>query len=325
MQAVIAILAALVQRGATGEGAYLDVSVADGVVALMSLYVDEYFATGEVPGPGPQHPHRPVRLLRRVPLRRRPLGRGRRDRAALLREPVPRARLRAVARAPDRRRGAGRRSAPTSAPRSRTRTRDEWVAELGPADTCVSEVATVPELVHDAHFRGARRVRRRATRAEHGDFEQVGWVLAGMDRGQPGPTVRDATDHRHRRAARRGRLLRGRDRRATRGRSGGVSDNQHGARRDRGADRQGAVRGDGRVPRRAGLHLDVVRVGRERQPALLGRRGRRRDHRRADRAADDDLGVVPSAPLGARSHEAGAAAAGALRPEGEASTCPKRS
>src|SRR4029077_11179697 len=51
MQAVIAILAALVQRSATGVGAYLDVSVADGVVALMSLYVDEFLATGEVPGP----------------------------------------------------------------------------------------------------------------------------------------------------------------------------------------------------------------------------------------------------------------------------------
>src|SRR3954469_8451436 len=47
MQAVIAILAALVRRQTTGEGATLDVSVADGVVALMSLYVDEYFATGE--------------------------------------------------------------------------------------------------------------------------------------------------------------------------------------------------------------------------------------------------------------------------------------
>src|SRR4051812_32250470 len=51
MQAVIAILAALFQRNATNEGAYLDVSVADGVVALMSLYIDEYFATGEIPGP----------------------------------------------------------------------------------------------------------------------------------------------------------------------------------------------------------------------------------------------------------------------------------
>ena len=32
-----------------------------------------------------------------------------------------------------------------------------------------------------------------ANAAGHGDFEQVGWVLAGMDRAQPGPTVRDAT------------------------------------------------------------------------------------------------------------------------------------
>src|SRR5205814_7170195 len=47
--AVIAILAALVRRAVTGEGAYLDVSVADGVLALMALHVDEYLATGEVP------------------------------------------------------------------------------------------------------------------------------------------------------------------------------------------------------------------------------------------------------------------------------------
>ena len=51
MHATMAILAALVRRAATGDGAYLDVSVADGVVALMSLAIDEYLATGEVPGP----------------------------------------------------------------------------------------------------------------------------------------------------------------------------------------------------------------------------------------------------------------------------------
>src|SRR5690348_10610579 len=51
MQAVIAILAALVARRETGTGATLDVSIADGVVALMSLNVDEYLATGDVPGP----------------------------------------------------------------------------------------------------------------------------------------------------------------------------------------------------------------------------------------------------------------------------------
>ena len=52
MHAVMAILAALVRRATTGSGAYLDVSVADGVLALMALQVDEYFATGEVPTPG---------------------------------------------------------------------------------------------------------------------------------------------------------------------------------------------------------------------------------------------------------------------------------
>ena len=45
MHAVIAILAALVK----GEGAYLDVSVADGVLSLMTLAVDEYLATGAEP------------------------------------------------------------------------------------------------------------------------------------------------------------------------------------------------------------------------------------------------------------------------------------
>jgi alpha-methylacyl-CoA racemase len=46
MHAVIAILAALVARATTGEGAFLDVAVADGVLALMSLQVDDVLATG---------------------------------------------------------------------------------------------------------------------------------------------------------------------------------------------------------------------------------------------------------------------------------------
>ncbi len=49
----------------------------------------------------------------------------------------------------------------------------------------------MPELVHDAHLR-ARKAFVQAT-AEHGSFEQVGWMFAGMDREQPGPVVRDAT------------------------------------------------------------------------------------------------------------------------------------
>ena len=52
MHAVMSILAALVARASTGEGAYLDVSVADGVLALMALQIDEHLATGAVNPPG---------------------------------------------------------------------------------------------------------------------------------------------------------------------------------------------------------------------------------------------------------------------------------
>ncbi|MEX0768563.1 MAG: CoA transferase, partial [Microthrixaceae bacterium] len=52
MQASMAIMAALLGRATTGLGSYLDVSIADGAFALMSLYVDEFLATGTEPGPG---------------------------------------------------------------------------------------------------------------------------------------------------------------------------------------------------------------------------------------------------------------------------------
>src|SRR6476659_6913935 len=51
MHAVIAILAALVSRASSGVGTYLDVSVADGVLSLMSLHLDEHLATGAFPAP----------------------------------------------------------------------------------------------------------------------------------------------------------------------------------------------------------------------------------------------------------------------------------
>ncbi len=52
MHAALAVCAALVGRATTGEGTFLDVSVADGVLWLMSLAVDEHLATGTEPGPG---------------------------------------------------------------------------------------------------------------------------------------------------------------------------------------------------------------------------------------------------------------------------------
>jgi alpha-methylacyl-CoA racemase len=191
MHAVMAVLAALVARQATGEGSHLDVSVADGVVALMSLYVDEYLATGVVPGPGHNiltgryacydlypcaddrwvavgaiEPHFYANLCKAL---------GCEQWLAHQLDDDVQDQIRADF---------------TTA--FSARTRDEWVALLGPADTCVSAVATVPELTVDEHFR-ARDVIVTAERAAGESFEQTGFVLAGMDRAQPAPQVRDAT------------------------------------------------------------------------------------------------------------------------------------
>ena len=58
MHAAIAILAALVRSAATGEGEYLDVSVAAGVLWLMSLPIDQHLATGQGgPDRGVEDPH----------------------------------------------------------------------------------------------------------------------------------------------------------------------------------------------------------------------------------------------------------------------------
>ena len=195
MQAVIAILAALVHRGATGEGATLDVSVADGVVALMSLYVDEYLATGDVPGPGHNiltgryacydvyrcaddrwiavgaiEPHFYANLCRALECEQW------------------------IAHQTD---DAVQDDDPRRLPRRvRAADRDEWVAELGPADTCVSEVATVPEVVRDEHFRDravfTHRDRRAARRLRTGRLGARGHgpraAGPGGARRRPSPT-----------------------------------------------------------------------------------------------------------------------------------------
>lgn len=52
LQAALAISAALVSRATSGRGSHLDVSIADGVLWLMSLAIDEHLALGTKPGPG---------------------------------------------------------------------------------------------------------------------------------------------------------------------------------------------------------------------------------------------------------------------------------
>jgi alpha-methylacyl-CoA racemase len=192
MHAVIAILAALVRRGATGTGALLDVAAADGVLALMSLAVDEYLATGAVPQPrhglltgryacydnyeaadggwltvAAIEPRFWANLCRLV---------GCEQWTAHQMDDALQDEIRADLRAA-----------------FKTRTRDEWTALLAPADTCVAPVLSVPELIDNPQY-AARGAFVEAEHPKAGRFWQVGPVLAG----QVPPTVayelRDATE-----------------------------------------------------------------------------------------------------------------------------------
>jgi alpha-methylacyl-CoA racemase len=180
MQAALAITAALAGRGSSGRGAYLDVSVADGVLWLMSLAIDEQLALGGDVRPG--HDVLSGRYACYGTYRTkddksvavaaiegkffanlcRALGCG--DLAALQYDDEAQTRLR---------------RALTDAFISRTR--NEWVAELAGADTGVAPVLEVGEVVADPQFL-ARRVVGVASHPEHGELRQLAPLLAGMPR-----------------------------------------------------------------------------------------------------------------------------------------------
>ena len=210
------------------------------------------------------------------------------------------------------------RSAPTSRPRSRPRRATNGSSSSGPIDTCVSEVASVPELVRDAHLRSRDafvRGDRRARDVRTGRLDVRGH---GPRPARAGRARRD--DHRHRLAVAGSRLLGRGDRGPPGTRSRGVTDLPPEVEK---LIDQVQYEEAGEFPVERGLRLHDVLVGRERQPAVLGRRRRRRDHRRADRSAHDDLGVVPSAPVVAGAHGARGAAPGRTSTSSGSSSSPK--
>ncbi len=201
MHAVMAVAAALFQRERTGEGAFLDVSIADGALALMSLYVDEYLAVGTEPGPGHYiltgryacydtyrcadggwvavgaiEPHFFANLCRLLGCDRW-IDHQTDDTDGV--QDAIRADFRAA---------------------FASKPRDEWVAVLAPADTCVSAVLSVPEAVADPQYvaRGAfvEATSPVTTVGDGGRFRQVGTLFAGTDTSRTEVVVPDpaATD-----------------------------------------------------------------------------------------------------------------------------------
>jgi alpha-methylacyl-CoA racemase len=178
MHAALAVTAALAGRDRTGEGAYLDVSVADGVLWLMSLAVDEHLATGSEPAPG--HDILSGRYACYDTYRAA-------DGGWLVVGAIEHKFYANLCRALGCEQWVDHQLDDGAQPAIRadfaaafaTRDRDEWVAVLSAADTCVAPVLSIAEAARDDQFaaRGA------IVEAEHpvaGAFRQVAPVLAGM-------------------------------------------------------------------------------------------------------------------------------------------------
>jgi alpha-methylacyl-CoA racemase len=191
MHAVMAILAALVRRSTTGEGAYLDVSIADGMLGLMALAVDEYLATGEEPEPRhglltgryacyDTYPTRDGKWMTVAAIEPRFWGNlcealGLARWTAQQHDDAVQDQIRAEVRGV-----------------FLTRDRDEWTSLLSAADTCVAPVLDVPEVTVDEQF-VAREDFVDAHHGAQGDFRQVGPVFAGMEASSTPYEARDAT------------------------------------------------------------------------------------------------------------------------------------
>ncbi len=191
LQAALAVMAALLGRGREGPGTHLDVSIADGVLWMTSLAVDEHLATGAPVGPG-----RNIITGRYACYDTYRAADGGWLAVGAI-EPKFFANLcrllgceRWIAHQLDD--GAQEDIRSDFRAAFATRERDAWAAELAGADTCVTPVLTVEELVDDEQYVARHAIVDAVTERSDGTeptrFRQVGPVLAGMTQ-TTGPVV----------------------------------------------------------------------------------------------------------------------------------------
>lgn len=183
MQAALAILAALIGRGADGPGVHLDVAIAEGVLWLTSLAVDESLATGVSTG------HRQSMVTGRYACYDTYQAADGGWLAVGAIEPrffANLCRLIGCEEWVDHQLDDDHQDEIRAAFRNAfaKKDRDTWVAELAEADTCVTPVLSAAELVDDEHY-AARGAFVEAVAPSDGDgslrhFRQVGAVFAGM-------------------------------------------------------------------------------------------------------------------------------------------------
>jgi len=191
MQAAVAILAALLRRGGGPTGSYLDVAMTDGMLYLMSLQVDEYLATDTEPVPGNS-----VLTGRYACYDFYPAGDGKWLSVAAIETGFFAKLCKALgceewivhqfddAKQDDIRNALRRMFV--------SRGRDEWVALLGPLDTCVAPVNSIAEATRDPHLT-ARGLFAEARHPEHGSVPQVGRIFPGCDRAERSYAVPSAS------------------------------------------------------------------------------------------------------------------------------------
>jgi alpha-methylacyl-CoA racemase len=182
MHAVVAILAALLARERTGRGTVLDVSATDGVLWLMSLLVDAHLEGGIHAGPmsllgGRYACYRPYRAGDGLWLTVAALE-PRFWRNLCLEVGLPE--LVELQHDEDRQPEIIATLSATFA----TRHRDEWVARLAPADTCVSQVLTIEMLPSDPNL-DARSTFLDTVQRDGTRRRSLAPLLAGMDRRPP--------------------------------------------------------------------------------------------------------------------------------------------